>query len=564
MLRQRLVRSGSIARGTSLPDRPLAQFAGRRSSNSSSSGGGGGGCKNGSSSSSHSSSSSTTTTTSDSNSSSNSDSSSSNSRINSGGSLWQDESLRRHVGVLVGSQVMLNIGVSQVVPVLPILAAEMNLGATGIGALMAASSSARLALNLPLGKLCDTLGRKPLMQYGTLITAAGCVGTGFFMHSGLPAVLASRLLVGAGSASSMTGSSAMMADLTDRAPQHRAQMMALQSFVLSGVWVVGPACGGLLANTYGAQNSFYIAGVAVALCSFGYGRLPETLLDAVRRGGKRAADAAHGGGTGGTDGTGGTGGNGGTDGTNGTGGTGGNDGTDGSATSSRASASSSSAAAPESAVTYHRLLRAPNVQALSALAMSTAFSQGGFMAVLTLHAANLFNASPADIGLMFSMVGLSYVAGGPIGGWLASFAGRKRLIVPGLALSNLAFGSLVFADSKEAFFALLLLSNFSSACVSPALSAFTAEVLPPEARGQALAVSRMSADVASLGAPLALGMLADATTSGTAIVTTACLCGSGTALFALRADERAVLAFASASTASAAGAGLPVDGSGRR
>ena len=153
------------------------------------------------------------------------DSSTSNSGESSS-SLWQDESLRRHVGVLVGSQVMLNIGVSQVVPVLPILAAEMNLGATGIGALMAASSSARLALNLPLGKLCDTLGRKPLMQYGTLITAAGSAGTGFFMHSGLAAVLASRLLVGAGSASSMTGSQAMMADLTDRAPQHRAQLLA--------------------------------------------------------------------------------------------------------------------------------------------------------------------------------------------------------------------------------------------------------------------------------------------------------------------------------------------------
>lgn len=93
--------------------------------------------------------------------------------------LWHDEnsSLRRNVGVLVGSQIMLNIGVSQMVPVLPALAAEMQLGATGIGALMATSSAARLACNLPLGKLCDTLGRKPLMQYGTLVTASGCIGT---------------------------------------------------------------------------------------------------------------------------------------------------------------------------------------------------------------------------------------------------------------------------------------------------------------------------------------------------------------------------------------------------
>ena len=33
------------------------------------------------------------------------------------------------------------------------------------------------------------------------------------------------------------------------------------------------------------------------------------------------------------------------------------------------------------------------------------------MAVLTLHARTLFGATPADIGLMFSLVGMSYVAG---------------------------------------------------------------------------------------------------------------------------------------------------------
>ena len=87
--------------------------------------------------------------------------------------------------------------------------------------------------------------------------------------------------------------------------------------------------------------------------------------------------------------------------------------------------------------------------------------------------------------------------------------------MPGVALSNVAFGSLAFADGKEAFYLLLLLSNLAQACVSPAISAFTAEALPPEARGQAMSISRMSADVASLGALLALGILADVTTSGT-------------------------------------------------
>ena len=35
------------------------------------------------------------------------------------------------------------------------------------------------------------------------------------------------------------------------------------------------------------------------------------------------------------------------------------------------------------------------------------------MAVLTLHARHVFEASATDIGLMFSLVGLSYAGGGP-------------------------------------------------------------------------------------------------------------------------------------------------------
>ena len=81
------------------------------------------------------------------------------------------------------------------------------------------------------------------------------------MHSGLPAVLGCRLLVGAGSASSMTGSGAMMADLTDAAPQHRAQIMALQSFVLSGV--VSVAAGARILSLRPFQSSF--ASVTVLL-----------------------------------------------------------------------------------------------------------------------------------------------------------------------------------------------------------------------------------------------------------------------------------------------------------
>ena len=476
----------------------------------------------------------------------------------SSGSIWEDVALRRDVGILVGSQMMLNIGVAQVVPVFPLLATEMGLGAAGTGLLISAPAFARLAVNLPLGRLADTVGRKPLMRWGTLITAAGQFGTGLVMTSGLPAVLGMRLLIGAGSASSMSGSSAMMQDLTDRAPQHRAQLMAFQSFVLSGVWVAGPMLGGVLAEAYGVRNNFYLAGVGIGLCSLGYAQLPETLQLRQQRPGAGSSDGGVGGG--------------------------------GGATAPSPSLSERTLPVQRAIAAMLPLLRSSNVQALSALAASASLGQGCFMVVLTLHAREAWGASPADLGAMFSLTGISAVAGMPIGSWLAARTGRKALIIPGLVLSHISFACLAFVDTREAFYALLLLSSLSSAVIGPALGAFTAEVLPRTQRGQANAVSRTSGDIGSLMAPIALGILvrstwrsnarvlkhatsaccdcpslgasqarlcplpqrvrssiyecgpcsraqADVTSCGAAIVTTSALCCGCVSLFALRAQE---------------------------
>jgi MFS family permease len=61
------------------------------------------------------------------------------------------------------------------------------------------------------------------MVVGTLVSSTGGVLTG--LSASLLTLLSARLLVGMGSSASMSGSTAMMADLTDHAPQHRAKMI---------------------------------------------------------------------------------------------------------------------------------------------------------------------------------------------------------------------------------------------------------------------------------------------------------------------------------------------------
>merc|ERR1712241_1224959 len=86
-----------------------------------------------------------------------------------------DWDLVKNVGILSSSQLFLNMGFSQIVPVMPLFAAQIGgaWGAFGIGLIVSAPSMATFVLNVPLGRLCDTIGRKPLMYVGTAATAVG-------------------------------------------------------------------------------------------------------------------------------------------------------------------------------------------------------------------------------------------------------------------------------------------------------------------------------------------------------------------------------------------------------
>jgi len=278
----------------------------------------------------------------------------------------------QHIAILTGSQLMLNLGFSQMVPVIPLFAAQMggHLGATGIGLVISAPSLATLLLNVPLGRLCDKVGRKPLMWMGAGLTAIGTCATGF--SGSLATVLPCRLLVGAGSASSLTGSSAYLADLSDQAPQHRAKIMGIVGMVAGSVWIVGPAVGGWLAEEYGYQNSFIIAGLGAALCSLGYTQLPETLAV------KKEAEVEPG-------------------------------------TAKRTWKEEFVAWKGEMAP----ILASRNQQALIAFALVPAFRWSCFASVVALHATQTIDAGPKEIGLMFSTLALSQGIGMPLGSYLA-------------------------------------------------------------------------------------------------------------------------------------------------
>ena len=85
---------------------------------------------------------------------------------------------KKQLAILTASQFMRDGGLSLLVPMLPLLATELGTSATGIGIIISLPSAARLLLNMPMGRLADTIGRKPLMVWGSWLTALSTVATG--------------------------------------------------------------------------------------------------------------------------------------------------------------------------------------------------------------------------------------------------------------------------------------------------------------------------------------------------------------------------------------------------
>lgn len=430
-------------------------------------------------------------------------------------SLWRsmDRSLVKQLSILTGSQLVLNLGFAQMVPVMPMFAAQMggHLGATGIGLILSAPSAATLLLNVPAGRLCDTIGRKPLMWCGTLFTAVGAALTGF--STSLVTLLPCRLMVGAGSALSMSGATAYITDLSDRAPQHRAKIMGINQAVIGSMWVVGPAFGGWLADAYGYQNSFFIAAGGALLCSLGYTRLPETLR---RPKSVEVAGAAVASGTVKEE-----------------------TGAAGMSLPSRSGLRAHVAAWRED---IGPILRDPNQQALVANACIFPLRFCCISTAVALHATMVMGAGPKELGLMFTAMALCQGLGMPLGAWLADRApgARKSLIIPAGLVSCGAFGMMAAATVQSHFVVAMAIQGFCGAFSQPAVGAFTAEVTPPDKRGQAMSLQRQASSGLALAGPISIGLLADATSCQTAILVSSALMACCTGMYAWRAKSTPV------------------------
>jgi len=131
----------------------------------------------------------------------------------------------------------------------------------GAGIAFGAFAISALALRPYSGRICDSIGRRPLLIGGALLAALGLALTAF--ADNLAVVIALRLLLGVAEAAFFVASLAMLVDL---APQSRmGEAVSYNSLGLYLGLALGPPLGEALVEGFGfTQAWFGSAGLAVA------------------------------------------------------------------------------------------------------------------------------------------------------------------------------------------------------------------------------------------------------------------------------------------------------------
>jgi MFS transporter, DHA1 family, solute carrier family 18 (vesicular amine transporter), member 1/2 len=142
-------------------------------------------------------------------------------------------------------------------PLLPEIQERTGAGDEAVGLALGAYAVPIALLSLPLGRMADRFGRRTLLTAGLLLVAVGSALVA--VSDSLEALLAARVVQGAGSAASWI---AALALVSDTAPPGRRGEALGAALAATGIGsIAGPALGGVAADVFGFETPFAIAGV---------------------------------------------------------------------------------------------------------------------------------------------------------------------------------------------------------------------------------------------------------------------------------------------------------------
>ena len=163
------------------------------------------------------------------------------------------------------------LGFGIVIPFLPMYAERLQVGAAGIGLILAIYSLMQFLCAPILGRISDHIGRRPVIIVGLLGSSFSYLIYGFANSFGW--LLVSRAVHGA-CAATVSTAQAYVADTTIESKRAHGMGMIGAAFGLG--FVMGPALGGILGHSSLRTPVFFASALTFANLIFAAMRLPES------------------------------------------------------------------------------------------------------------------------------------------------------------------------------------------------------------------------------------------------------------------------------------------------
>lgn len=389
------------------------------------------------------------------------------------------------LAMLLGSGTLLQLGTGMIVPCLPMYATSIGLTPADVGVVVAVPSFARALLNLPAGRVADIVGRKKPWVMGTLADGIGCVATAF--AGSLNSMVAARLFMGGGSAVGSAGAGAYAMDVVSGFPQHKGRLLGMMNAANSLAWVLGPVIGGLLAERGGVGLPFVLVGGAIlSMVPAVQLLLPETLppKEGATVGSLRLRPVLK-----------------------------------------------------ETYESFATLMRDRNQVGCALMQASLFTGWSACLSVVPLYAAATWGASPSELGTLYSVAAVLGVAGAPLGGYVADFAGRKPAVMLGSLVVSASFASLPLVETKPQLLCAMAAMGLGESFLMSANAALANDVTPRELRGAQSALLSQVGDLTFVVMPVALSLVATNVSYSAGFLTASGLILGANTGFALLATE---------------------------
>ena len=363
--------------------------------------------------------------------------------------------------------ILLSLGTSMVAPVIPTFARSFHVSFGEASMVFVLAQVGALVATFPAGYLMDTVGRRPVLLAGPLLTAVSSFMTPF--SGSFNELLFWRFLGGAATQLWMQARLVVIADTARH--EHRARQVTWMNGTARGGQLFGPSIGGFLAEGFGVHVPFIIHAAITLLAT-----LPSVALIKESAPGRRSGDGP--------------------------------------------------AAAAEQDIGWRGIIGMMlTFQMLVFLLVqfSANLSRGGNdFGALNLYAVYAYNVSPTTLGLMNTV---SSVVGLPVPfvtGYLMDKFGRRSVIVPGFAfyggsvlvMAFTAYGEFPFLIFAAAYVAV----QFTIGSVGGTMQVLGTDMAPAVARGRFFAIWRLIAQLGSTVTPGIFALLSERINYGAGFV----------------------------------------------